>query len=398
MQLDAFTILLSGLLIRSVFAVLFLVFWIKDSRAIWFGWWSGTFFFADVAAAFFIVGGITATFFSVGTGTAALLAAFGCCWQGARAFENRPPMWLPLFAAPALWMSLCLIPAFLENTALRVVVSSLLLAPLVAMTSVEFWRGRHEPLPSRWPVIVLFASLAAVFAVRIPLINSVPFPFGALPMQTSWLAWFNMALILHTVALAVLFVAMSRERLEREQHLKAQTDLLTGALNRRAFMMYGERLMMRHRTAEKPLCLLMLDIDHFKSLNDRLGHSAGDRILTRFVEVVRDNIRPADLLFRIGGDEFCCLLPETSAVQARLVAERVRGRFDTAAMDVAGSMVNMTASMGIASTEACGHSLDVLMHEADMAVYAAKRQGRNRVAVAAARDAASGAHAAAGGG
>ena len=387
MQIDVFTVLLSGLLIRTVLAILFLVFWIQDRRAVWFGWWSATFFFGDLATIFFIIAGITATFLSVGTGTASLLAAFGCCWQGARAFEGRAPMWLPLFVAPALWLMLCLVPAFLEYTGLRVVLSSLLLAPLIGLTAAEFWRGRHEPLPSRWPIILLFASLAAFFALRIPLVGSLPFPFGAQPIQLSWVAYFSLVLILHTVALAVLFVAMSRERLEREQHLKAQTDLLTGALNRRAFVMYGERQIARHRTAEKPLCLLLLDIDRFKSLNDRLGHSGGDEILRQFVAVVRDNIRPGDLLFRIGGDEFCCLLPETNAVQARHVAERVRGRFESAPMSVAGAPVRMTASMGIASTETFGYTLDVLMNQADMAAYAAKREGRNRVVVAAAGNA-----------
>ena len=237
-------------------------------------------------------------------------------------------------------------------------------------------------MPSRWLIIFLFASLAAFFAVRIPLAGWLPFPFGALPMQLGALASFNLVLLLHTVALAVLIVALCKERLEREQHLKAQTDLLTGALNRRAFAMYGERLMSRHRTTEMPFCLLLLDIDHFKSLNDRYGHSGGDEILTQFVAIVRDNIRPGDLLFRIGGDEFCCLLPETNADQARRVAERVRGRFEAAPMSVAGVPVKMTASMGVASTETFGYILDVLMHRADMAAYAAKREGRNKVVVA----------------
>jgi diguanylate cyclase (GGDEF)-like protein len=193
--------------------------------------------------------------------------------------------------------------------------------------------------------------------------------------------------ILHTVALAVLVVAISRERLEREQRLKAQTDLLTGALNRRAFMGYAERQMARHRISGKPLCLLLLDVDRFKTLNDRFGHSFGDEILTRFVAMVRDNIRPNDLLFRIGGDEFCCLLPETSAAQAYRVAERVRDRLATALIAGAGATVSVTASMGIASTEHFDYALDVLMHEADMAVYAAKEEDRNKIVVAPVGDA-----------
>src|SRR5690606_20887903 len=95
-----------------------------------------------------------------------------------------------------------------------------------------------------------------------------------------------------------------------------------------------------------------------------------------------DNIRPNDLLFRIGGDEFCCLLPETSAAQAYRVAERVRDRLATALIAGAGATVSVTASMGIASTEHFDYVLDVLMHEADMAVYAAKEEDRNKIVIA----------------
>jgi diguanylate cyclase (GGDEF)-like protein len=387
MQIDPFSVVLAGVLIRTILAVLFLVFWLTDRRTPWFGWWSVTFLLGNVSALFFLTGGFTTTYFSYGFGTAFLIAAFSCAWQGARAFEGRAPLWLPLVGVPVLWLTVCVIPAFLDNTLYRLFLSSILLSWVIGATALEFWRGREEAVPSRWPIIVLFGALAAVFAARIPFAGVLPFPFGAMPTQTNWLAAFSMVLILHTVALAVLIVAISRERLEREQQLKAQTDLLTGALNRRAFLAWGERLMERHRMAARPLCLLMLDIDHFKPLNDRLGHAGGDQILTRFVQIMHDNIRPGDLLFRMGGDEFCCLLPETRADQAHLMAERVRKRIEFDPAGLSAESGKITISMGIASTETCGYVLEDLMHYADMAVYAAKRQGRNRVVVATARDA-----------
>lgn len=382
MQIDPFSVVLTGLLIRTILAVLFLVFWLADRRTTWFAWWSASFFLGNVAAIFFLTGGFTATYFSYGFGTALLIAAFSCAWQGARAFEGRAPLWIVFVSIPALWLLVSLIPAFFENTFYRVILSSVLLGSVIGATAWEFWRGRQEPLPSRWPIMILFASTAIVFAARIPLAGVLPFPFGAMPMETNWLAAFSLIMILHTVALAVLIVAISRERLEREQHQKAQTDLLTGALNRRAFMSYAERHMARHRMAQQPMCLLLLDIDRFKALNDRLGHSFGDQVLTKCVGVVRENIRPNDLLFRLGGDEFCCLLPETNVLQARLVAERVRSKFDAETVSAGRATVKITASMGIASTETCGYALDVLLHEADMAVYAAKREGRNKVMIA----------------
>ena len=101
-----------------------------------------------------------------------------------------------------------------------------------------------------------------------------------------------------------------------------------------------------------------------------------------FVGLVNASIRPTDFLFRIGGEEFCCLLPRTDTAQAHRVAERIRYLCETTTVDVAGTPVKATVSLGIASTEAFGSDIDTLIRRADMAVYAAKRQGRNRVVVA----------------
>lgn len=387
MNIDHYTIMLFGLFTKLTLGVLFLIFWLNDRRGSpWFAWWSGTFVFGGLAAGSFMLRGFGDTFLAIGIGVAALIAAFGCCWQGARAFNKRQPILLPVLVTPAVWLVACLVPGFLDDLRARVVLSSLLVAPLLAMSAIEFWRGRQEALQSRWPVIVLFSSLALFFAIRIPLVNLLPFPFGAEPLAPGWMITFNLVVFFHSLMLTVLLVALSKERLELEQRTKAQTDPLTGALNRRAFMTRGARLAQRHRHQHAPLCLLFLDLDHFKSLNDRFGHLAGDDVLMKFVAVVHSNIRPTDFLFRIGGEEFCCLLPHTRADQAHTVAERIRHQFEIATVDVGGTPVKTTVSLGIASTEAFGYDLDTLMRKADMAVYAAKRQGRNRVVIAVADD------------
>jgi diguanylate cyclase (GGDEF)-like protein len=388
MQIDSFTVLLFGLFIKAVLGCLFLVFWYKQRGATWYAWWSATFFLASVATLLFATRGFASNIFAIGIGNVALIGAIASSWQAARVFDRRPVLWLPLFAAPGLWFAACLVPEFIENVAYRVVLSSLILTTLLTVTAAEFWRGRQERLPSRWAVIVLFSTFALFFALRIPLVELLPFPFGALPMQPGSVGAFNLIMFFHTLLLTVLIVAMSKERLELDQRMKAQTDPLTGALNRRAFMSRGARLLRRHAVESKPLCLLFLDLDHFKSLNDRFGHSGGDDVLMKFVGLVHDNIRPTDFLFRIGGEEFCCLLPHTAATQAHRVAERIRHQFEAATVDVAGTPVRTTVSLGIASSEIFGYDIDTLMRRADMAVYAAKQQGRNRVVVATADTAA----------
>jgi diguanylate cyclase (GGDEF)-like protein len=388
MPIDSFTVLLFGLVIKLLLGVLFIVFWMKTRNATWFAWWAGSLLLGSVTSTLFMLRAATAgeNFLTIGIGNACLLTALACCWQGARAFERRPPIWSAVLVPPALWAAVCATPVFMASLPYRIVLSSCLAVPLLALSASEFWRGRAEQLPSRWPIIVIFASFSLFFAARIPLVGSMPFPFGVLPMQAGWLGAFNLLMFAHTLLLTVLIVAISKERLELDQRTKAQTDPLTGALNRRAFLRSGARLLQRHAHERAPLCLLFLDLDHFKSLNDRFGHSGGDDVLTSFVALVNTCIRPTDFLFRIGGEEFCCLLPHTTTEQAHRVAERVRHQFETAILEVAGTPVRATASLGIASTDAFGYELDTLMRRADMAVYAAKRAGRNRVVVATAGD------------
>ncbi len=373
-----------GLFIKLLLGALFVVFWVKSRNAGWFGWWATSLFLGCLTSILFMMRGLAdgENFLTIGIGNGCLIAAFGCCWQGARDFSGRPPIWSGVLLMPLIWIAACTFPVFITTVEYRIALSSFLAAPLIALCGIEFWRGRAERLPSRWPIITIFASFSLFLVARIPLMSVTPFPFGSQPIEPGWLGAFNLIMFAHTLLLAVLIVALSKERLELDQRTKAQTDPLTGALNRRAFMLRGERLLQRHQHEGSALCLLFLDLDHFKTFNDRFGHSGGDDVLVGFVELVSVCIRPTDFLFRIGGEEFCCLLPHTTTEQAYRVAERIRHQFEMALVEVGGSPVKATASLGIASTEAFGYDLDLLMRRADMAVYAAKRAGRNRVVVA----------------
>ena len=382
MQIDASTVLLAGLIVKGVLFALFLVYWLRDRSSTWYAWFGATFLFGEAATLMFRVHGFAPELFAVGAAVAFTIAAFVCCWQGARAFGRRPPLWAAVVLLPGLWLAVCAVPGVVENVRIRVVLSSITIAALLALCAWEYWRDRREALPSRWPIIVVFGSLALFFASRIALIETLPFPFGALPVEPGYVAAFNLIVFCHVLILTVLVVATSKERLELIQRTRAQTDPLTGAFNRRAFLARGLRLLKRHQHEKATLSLLFLDLDHFKSLNDRFGHLGGDDVLVRFVTLVNDNIRPTDFLFRIGGEEFCCLLPHTATEQALRVAVRIRYQFERATVTVAGYAVQTTVSIGVASTQTFGYDLETLMRRADQAVYAAKREGRNRVKIA----------------
>ena len=159
----------------------------------------------------------------------------------------------------------------------------------------------------------------------------------------------------------------------------AQTDELTGLMNRRAFFERAQVLYAQCRHNQQPLCALMMDMDHFKEINDTYGHQAGDQVLRQIGGVITASFRQADVYGRLGGEEFAVLLPNTSLETARGIAEQLIKAISCMASE---PVQGMTASLGVASTCTLDGDLHALMNTADKALYRAKALGRNQVAVA----------------
>jgi len=173
------------------------------------------------------------------------------------------------------------------------------------------------------------------------------------------------------------------ERKRTEQSLKdlASRDFLTGVSNRRHFFERAREEHARSRRYEKPLSVLMLDIDHFKRINDCYGHARGDEVLKAFCEAGRSQLREVDLLARIGGEEFAVLLPETDASGARIVAERLRQFVAGLKVGTEGAEIRWTISIGVAALVPADATIEECLKRADKALYRAKEGGRNRVEV-----------------
>lgn len=159
----------------------------------------------------------------------------------------------------------------------------------------------------------------------------------------------------------------------------ATTDELTKVNNRRAFMERAESEMIRARRYDKPISLLMLDVDHFKKVNDTFGHGGGDAALTTLAEHCRLSLRTTDFVGRPGGEEFAIMLPETPLEGAMMIAERLRAAIANLAASHGRQKIHFTVSIGVASFGERLESLDTLIHAADKALYAAKAGGRNQV-------------------
>ena len=156
----------------------------------------------------------------------------------------------------------------------------------------------------------------------------------------------------------------------------AHTDVLTGLDNRRAFFEHGQTLANYCERNRLPLCVVMIDADHFKQINDRYGHAVGDAVLRHLAVQLKLNLRKSDVCGRMGGEEFAMLLPDTSLVEATALAERFCRSYAATPMNNKGVEVANTVSIGVSSD---GYDIDHLLHCADEALYQAKAAGRNRV-------------------
>ena len=166
----------------------------------------------------------------------------------------------------------------------------------------------------------------------------------------------------------------------------ASTDSLTGAANRRHFMARAGMEVARSRRSGAALSLLCLDLDHFKQINDRYGHQAGDQVLKSVAAEIQRSLRPADLLARVGGEEFHVLLPDTDLARAVDVAERIRAALATLAIPMEGDTLQVTASAGCAQLAIDAADLQSLIRIGDERLYEAKAMGRNRVVYTSHRD------------
>ena len=170
-----------------------------------------------------------------------------------------------------------------------------------------------------------------------------------------------------------------RRQLEEELKILATTDSLTGLSNRRHFLGAAALVMESFRRYHRPLALVVLDIDHFKKINDSYGHATGDQVLVTVADTMRSVLRSADLCGRFGGEEFVCLLPETTETEARIVAERLRRALAEQSVATAEGTVRFTASIGLTVADVSDATVESLLQRADAAMYEAKKAGRNRV-------------------
>jgi diguanylate cyclase (GGDEF)-like protein len=203
---------------------------------------------------------------------------------------------------------------------------------------------------------------------------------GALSLESTKASAFNESDLRLLVSFgATATAAIQNARLHSEVQKLAITDALTGLYNRRGLFELGQREVERSRRYKRPLVAIMMDVDHFKFINDYYGHAVGDQVLVAVAKRCSDNLRRIDILGRLGGDEFTFLLPETDMFTASHVAERVRQTVSERPVVTEETPISVSVSLGVARATSATPDLEVLISRADAAMYVAKREGRNRV-------------------
>lgn len=185
--------------------------------------------------------------------------------------------------------------------------------------------------------------------------------------------------MLTALLLAIVLWLIRTMRLQKRFQRMASRDGLTGILNHQHFVGEAERLLLALEKKRGEACLISIDLDHFKQINDTHGHAMGDTVLRRTVATCQQQLRAGDLFGRLGGEEFGVLLPDCAFRQGREIAERMRRAIHAMPVTLDTAALPVSASIGITSTRASGYALQMLCADADAALYRAKREGRNRV-------------------
>jgi diguanylate cyclase (GGDEF)-like protein len=377
MSLDTTTLYFVATMVAAMLGAM-LLFFGKQEKIPALNWWGAAYLLGAASIALWTLAGST-----LGAMLSLVLNAFGfvACgmvWNAARVFHGRKPSLPGLLLGAVAWVAavMTLQP---EASAIRLTIGAGIVAIYAAMTAAELWSERRKTMQKRWPAIAV--PVLHGFVLMLPiLLGGLLHRHDNAFASSVWVTVFAIELVLYAVGTVFVIFMLVSERTVTAHKTAASMDPLTGLFNRRGFAEATSRVIEREANAGRPVTVMIFDLDHFKSINDRFGHPAGDEILKLFATVVINTLRITDLSGRIGGEEFAALLP-CPLEEGVVAAERVRETFAASGIVVQEGPVETSVSIGVAGGPA-GTELEVLLAAADSALYQAKRNGRNRVEAA----------------
>src|ERR1700754_3184253 len=377
MSLDISTLYLVATMVAAMLGAMLLLFGRQENIPA-LKWWGTAYLLGACSVALWTLAGNTfGEMFSLALNAVGFLAC-GMVWNASRVFHGRKPN-LPGLALGAIAWVAAVMTLAPETSARRMTIGAGIVAVYAALTATELWTERRRAQQRRWPALAVPVLHGIVLMLPI-LLGDLLHPDGDMAPGSIWVTVFSIELVLYAVGTVFVIFMLVSERTVTAHKNATSMDPLPGMFTRRVFAEATSRVIEREANAGRPVTVMIFDIDHFKSINDRFGHPAGDEILKLFAAVVVNNLRISDLSGRIGGEEFAALLP-CPLEEGVIVAERVREAFEASGIVCDEGPVDTTVSIGVAGGPA-GTELEVLLAAADTALYQAKRGGRNRVEAA----------------
>ncbi|MBC6716066.1 GGDEF domain-containing protein [Aurantimonas coralicida] len=376
---DVQTLFLTNAMILIVMGLAFYAAWRKQpDETYWPAWIGANFVIAASLFSYMAFPGEEPSF-GLALPNSLLVIGFGLRWTAARLFARRRVYWSLLVLPPLVVATMFALPGWFDYPVAYYTVNAILML-FAAATAWEFYTDRETGLPSRYGLLIAYGVMALSFAGRIAQGINAHTAETAHLVFDSVLQIHLLIAVIHTTASGAFVLSIAYERMARDLRHAAMHDALTGLPNRRAFEQRLEKAL-RDRSH---FALVVFDLDHFKSINDRYGHAAGDAGLKRCAHICPSVLRQQDFVARIGGEEFAAILPGVTPTEAFMLTDRVRATVAAARIAADDGSFGLTLSAGIAHSAEGEASFDRLMRAADANLYRAKNGGRNRIAETAA--------------
>ena len=370
--LDMPTLAFVAVCIAALLGILLLVAWVQQRNVRALAWWGSAYL---IGASSIALLGAPAPLFRMPPEVPQALTFLACgmVWNGVRLFHGRRLLPVAAFSGVFVWLVLCQLPMLPAGSHARIVLGAVVVSTYTFFIAFELRRERRKTLYSRSAAVVVPGVHAAMFLMPLVMQFILPESYAG-----EWLAVFTLETMLYAVGTAFLVLLMVKDNDVSVYRNAASVDHLTGLLNRRAFLDAARTLSASRGERGEPVTMFMLDLDHFKSINDRFGHAIGDEVLRTFAAVARTSMRENDIIGRFGGEEFAVIVPESIEFAAR-IAERLRAGFAEAGVVIGGREIGATVSIGAAPSYDA--DIGALLARADAALYRAKHDGRNRVCI-----------------
>ena len=304
-----------------------------------------------------------------------LVSGFGLIHAGCEKFCTGGTNWALAVASIAVGIVPTAGAFALGYSGIGTMIGNLAIGAFLFLSARLYWRARAES-----PILMTVnAALFALTAISFVACSYALMQQGQIVLisrPSNWAEQINSIMVIAGLTgIGTLSLTLNQVRIANRHKSDAMKDALTGLLNRRALFDSDMDI------APTGTAVVMMDLDYFKAINDRFGHDSGDQILRTFADLIRANIRSNDLAARMGGEEFCIVMPDSSPKASARVADRIRAEIETTVVETANGPLRATVSAGIAVRSGEPETLRSLLNRADTALYEAKASGRNRVQI-----------------